>query len=115
MNLYFPGRFEDPRVKEYYHKLRERIIRVCDGIISEKEWDTTEIDQYLTTFIRPVNFYGAESVEVKHDKTFSELCYILTKDTGKDGRYMSVLEFYQVLQMIKKRHGRKPNKDKRPV
>lgn len=87
-------------------------MRVCDGIISEKEWDTTEIDQYLATFMRPKNFYGAESVEVKHDKSFSELCYLLTKDSGKDGKNMSVLEFYQALQMIKKRHGRKSNKNK---
>ncbi len=111
--MYFPGQFQDPRIKEYYGKLRERILLICEGIISETNWDTTQIDEYLKTFMRPRNFAGEQSAEIRHDRTFYELCYILRKDTGKDGADMTVMEFHQAMQEIKKRHGRKPNKNRR--
>ena len=81
LRLYFPRLFDDATLKEYYDKLKQRTIVVLRTIIDGRatEADAKEIDDItaeLITYFNPQTFTGSESVEIRHDKQFDNMCLI---------------------------------------
>ena len=119
LELYFPGKFSSAKLNEYFAKIREKTLLYCENIL--KGTDNTdkiqEIDDYLTMFIKPLNFQGSESAEIKHEKAFADLCFIISEKSSLNPHKISVLEFYNTLDIIKKqsKYGRQSNKNKRVI
>lgn len=112
LELYFPGRFNDVHVKEYYDKLKERTLLMLDELINEKsnKFKIERIDDFLLELSKPQLFSGKESAEIKYDKQFNEMCIFLTEQLSVDVKKMSVLEFYNSFEYIKKSRGAKDKK-----
>ncbi len=102
--MYFPGRFDDAATKEYYDKLRDRVLLICDTIIRGNNNDEKiqKIDNYLLTLEKPQLFSGKESAEIAFDKQFNEMSIFLTKELSIDIDKTTVLEYYQSFEYIKK-------------
>lgn len=103
LETYFPGDFVNPKEKEAYDKLKNRILLVLDSIINDT--DNTEqielIDTMMLNIHTPKVFVGSESVEVKYDKQFESTCLLIAQKTSMDARKMTVLQFYNAIDNIK--------------
>lgn len=116
IDLYFPKQFDDVAVKEYYDRLRRRTILQLDTIInqSDHEKEMGLIDDFLLTLSKPKVFSGRESVEIKYDKQFEDMCLLLSHELNLDIDNLSVLQYYNSFEYLKdlkkKNNGRQPNK-----
>lgn len=117
MRLYFPRLFDDATLKEYHDKLKQRTIVVLRTIIDGRttEADAKEIDDItaeLITYFNPQTFTGSESVEIRHDRQFENMCLILSQNLHVDPKKFTVLEYYNAFEYIKEQ-AKKANKQKR--
>lgn len=60
------------------------------------------IEQSMVRQIKPLNFLGKNSAEIKYERDYEELCIKLQTFTPKDIRKISVKEFYALLDYAKK-------------
>lgn len=116
LRLYFPRLFDDAAVKEYYDQIKQRTIVVLRTIINGKatEEEQKEIDDItsaLITYFNPQTFTGSDSVEIKHDKQFENMCLILAQTLHVDPKKFTTLEYYNAFEYIKEQ-ARKAKKQK---
>lgn len=116
LETFYPARFDSVAVKEYYSQLKYRTLTILDGIIKNEAYrdKVKEIDWLMIQLTKPVSFAGTDNAEIEHIKTFEQLCYMISTDSSQNPKQMTVLEFFNALETIKRKHknGRKPNKGK---
>lgn len=115
LNLYFPGHFDDASVKEYYDKIKQRVLLQLDTILrgNDNEDKIERIEDFLLSLAKPKVFSGKESAEIQYDKQFEEMCLFLKHELSIEPEEMTVLQFYnsfEYLKKLKKPNGRKSNK-----
>lgn len=112
ISLYFPGYSDDATSKEYYDKVRERALLQLDALLSGK--DNTEsinkVEEFLVSLAKPKVFSGNKSVEIAYDKSFEDMCLFLKKETGAEVDKMTVLQFYNAFEYLKKINSKKTKK-----
>lgn len=116
LRLYFPRLFDDATLKEYYDKLKQRTIVVLRTIIDGRatEADAKEIDDItaeLITYFNPQIFSGFDSVEVRQDRQFENMCLILSQSLHVEPKKFTTLEYYNAFEYMKEQ-ARKANKRK---
>lgn len=116
LRLYFPRVFDDAALKEYFDQLKERTVILLRTIIAGEatETDAKRIDEItaeLITYFNPQSFSGADSVEIRYDKQFENMCLILSQNLHVDPKRFTVLEYYNAFEYIKEQ-AKKANKQK---
>ena len=104
LSLYFPGKFEDATIKEYYDQLRSHTLLKLKHIITGEDVDLAckEIEIRIALLIRPQLFSGAKSAEICYDKQFEEMCLILSQNLQVQPKNMNVLQFYNAFEYLHK-------------
>lgn len=104
LSLYFPGKFDDGRTKEYYDDLRDHTLLRLKHIISgeDVEAQCREIEANLAMLAKPRIFFGTQSEEITYDKRFEEMCLILSHNIQAQPQNMTVLQFYNAFEYLKK-------------
>jgi hypothetical protein len=104
LETYFPGDFVSPKEKDVYDKLKQRTLLVLDTIINNtnNKEQIESIDTLMLGMYSPKSYTGSESVEVKYDKYFENACFFIAQKTGMDARKMTVFQFYNAVDNIKK-------------
>lgn len=104
LETYFPGDFTSAKEKDAYDKLRQRTLFVLDSIINDNDNSEKieELDRLLINMSPPKTFIGSESVEIKYDKQFESMCLLIAQKVGLDAKRMTVLQFYNAIDTIKK-------------
>lgn len=96
--------FESSERKEIYGEIKGRtklvLLEIIKGQDNKQEID--KIDDYLFTFSKPKKYIGKSGAEVVYVKNYEEMSLILTKYAQKDAKKMTVLEYYQAYQALKK-------------
>lgn len=104
LNLYFPGKFEDSSIKEYFDQLKSHTLLKLKHIITGE--NVTEsckrIEMSLAMLIKPRIFFGNKSEEIVYDKQFEEMCLILSHNLQVQPQNMTVLQFYNAFDYLKK-------------
>lgn len=104
LQLYFPQLFDSALVKEYYDKLKKRVIFLLDNII-EGSGNENEALEKITTelilFSEPLVFTGPNNVEIQHDKQFEDACLVLSQQMNVTPKTFTVLEYYNALFYLK--------------
>lgn len=104
--LYFPALFDDVRTREYYDVMKRLTITMLENIsygdTEERRQQADELVDRLVLFIKPKVFTGHDGVEVRHDKDFESMCLMITKETGRDAKQMTVLEYYNAYEYLTK-------------
>ena len=115
LSLYFPGEFEDATIKEYYDQLRSHTLLKLKHIITGTDVHLAckEIEIRLALLIRPRLFSGAKSAEICYDKEFEEMCLILTQNLQVQPQRMTVLQFYNAFEYLKKEAKKRKAQNKR--
>lgn len=105
LQTYFPTLFDDATVKEYYDDLKKRTILMLQTIINgETEGVQAQIDKLtvaLITYNKPSVFSGSENLEIQHDKSFENMCLLISQKLHVDAKKQTVLEFYNAFEYIK--------------
>lgn len=67
--------------------------------------DTTaeieKVETNLLNLLPPKSYDGAESAEVKMVRAYEQSCAIMSQHIAKDPKQMTVMEFYQTLEILK--------------
>lgn len=104
LELYFPTDFTDAREKEAYDRLKRKVQLQLDSIITEREHtdEISEIDEFMFNLHKPKSFSGQDSVEIAYDKQFENACLLISQEANLDAKKMTVLQFYNTLNNLKK-------------
>lgn len=104
LSLYFPGKFEDASVKEYFDLLKDHTLLRLKHIISGDDVSSKceKLETQLALLAKPRIFWGRNSVEISYDKQFEEMCLILAHNVQVNPKEMSVMQFYNAFDYIKK-------------
>lgn len=112
--LYFPKQFNDVSTREYYDLLKwhtlANIRLITDGESEENKQEVEKLEEKIVLFVKPKVYTGHDGVEVTHDKNFETMCLAITKETGKDAKSMSVLEYYNAYEYIQEMARKTQNK-----
>lgn len=111
--LYFPSQFDDASIREYYGTLKRLTIaklRYINDNSQEAKAEARQLEDKLVLFVKPKLFTGHDGVEVTHDKNFEAMCITITKETGKNAKDMSVLEYYSAFEYITEKARKAQNK-----
>lgn len=104
LELYFPGDFTSVKEKDLYDKLKQRTLLMLDSI--ENDTDNSEsiaeLDLILFKASAPKAYVGKESVEIQYDKQFESACFIISQKSGLNAKKLTVLQFYNALDNIKR-------------
>lgn len=112
LSLYFPGKFDDATQKEYFDNLKEHTKIKLQEIISGEDMEQYRkaIETRLALLSKPRIFWGVKSVEIEYDKQFEEMCLILSHNLQVNPYSMTVLQFYNAFDYLKKLTARKKAK-----
>lgn len=104
LSLYFPGKFEDASTKEYFDQLKSHTLLKLKHIITGADVTDScnEIETRLALLAKPRIFWGSKSVEISYDKQFEEMCLILSHNIQVQPQNMTVLQFYNAFEYLKK-------------
>lgn len=103
---YFPELFDDVSAKEYYDVMKRRtqavLANIIEGSNAEREKAVEQMTDKLVLFVKPKNFTGSQSIEIQHDKEFESMCLTISKETHADAKRMTVLEYYNAYEYIRR-------------
>lgn len=114
LSLYFPSLFDDVTTREYYDIVKRltltNLTRIADGDSDERKEAAEQLREKLILFQKPKVFTGSEGIEVRHDKEFETMCLAITKETGRDAKRMTVLEYYNAYEYLREKTSKTQNK-----
>ena len=104
LELYFPNSFTSGAEKDFYDKIKRRAMLLLDYIINNNEHAEAleEIDNFILSSMKPKSFSGKESVEIKYDKQYEDMCLLISQKLNISPYNMTVLQFYNAIDNIKK-------------
>lgn len=104
LSLYFPGKFMDGTTKEYFDQLKAHTLLKLESIATGLDTSKAieEIEARLALLAKPRLFSGENSTEITYDKQFEEMCLILAHNIQAQPQTMTVLQFYNAFEYLKK-------------
>ena len=106
--VYFPKLYEDSDAKEFFDKVRRRTLLVLKNIVAgvpvpDGTKDVDDITTELITYTHPQIFAGSESIEIKFDRQFENLCLMLSGQLNVKPKEYTVLDFYNAFEFLKEK------------
>lgn len=104
VEVYFPEDFTSAKEKEAYDALKRKIMLVLDSIChdTDNSEEIKKIENSLFSKYKPHSFTGKQSVEIVQDRQFEDMCLIIAQKLNMQAKIMTVLEFYNAINLIKK-------------
>lgn len=114
LTLYFPGKFEDASTKEYFDQLKSHTLLKLQHVITGEDVSEacSNIELRFAMLMKPRPFFGKKSAEIEYDKQFEDMCLVLAHNLQVQIKDMTVLQFYNALEFLKKQMKKKQNKAK---
>ena len=103
LEIYFPEDFINPKEKDIYDKLKIRTLFVLESMLKgvDNSEQINNIDILMLNMYSPKKYAGSDSIEIKYDKQFENVCLLIAQKTSLDAKKMTVLQFYNALDNIK--------------
>lgn len=117
LTAYFPSVFDDVEVREYYDLMKRHTVAILQNITEGETKERNEAIERMTDrmvlYMKPRTFTGTGSIEIEHDKSFESLCLTIQRETGADPKRMTVLEFYNAYEYVRRMSKERARKGKR--
>lgn len=111
LGLYFPSLFDDVTTREYFDILKRLTVAMLARMTDDEDGSREEeLRDRLVLFQKPKVFTGRDGLEVRHDKDFETMCLAITKETGRDAKTMTVLEYYNAYEYLREKSRKTQNK-----
>lgn len=116
LEVYFPNDFVTTKEKEAYDKLKSKVLLELDSVVNgtDNSAKLEDIENAAFQGYQPKIFSGSDSVEIKYDKQFENTCLLIKQKIGADAKQMTVLEFYNAVDLIKGQSEQELKSLKRP-
>ena len=69
-----------------------------------------KLREKMVLYYKPQVFTGHDGLEVKHEKDYETMCLSITKETGRDAKAMTVMEFYNAYEYLQEKVRKTQNK-----
>lgn len=104
LTAYFPKIFDGSEKADYSDRLRQMLFLKLDSIIDGKDRDKAinDLEDQLVLWSRPKSFIGSSSAEVYFDREYENMCLLISKELNADSKKMTVLEYYNALEYLKR-------------
>lgn len=76
---------------------------------SDKKGEIEQIEKRIFRGVEIKTFHGNESIEIKLIKSFEETCVYLSKFLARNPKELTVLEFYQALEVALEQNDKHKN------
>ena len=98
MNEYFPELAEKGNFMEMLGRGKKRLLYEIDEILDKKDHgeEINKIDRYIAEIKHVYSFTGFGD-DKQHDKDFESLCAYMQKETTRNVKNLTVMEFYSLL------------------
>lgn len=97
--------------REYFDRLKRLALARIEEITGEVTADEVRrLEDDLVLYTKPKVFTGRDGLEVRHDKEFETMCLTITKETGRDAKGMTVLEYYNAYEYLREKARKEQNK-----
>lgn len=92
------------KAKETFSLIRKRTLAIIDKIKGlGTDADVQKINHQIYELINPKKFSGADGLEVKMIKSFTDICVMLSQHLMvPDPKNLSTLQFYRSLELLEK-------------
>lgn len=103
LRTYFPEIFSDVREKDTLTRMVRRTRLILDGIVSrtDRRDDIKRIDTFILLSTPPREFSTPKGADVAFDKSYSDMCLVISEKFHTPAENMSVLKFYRALHIMK--------------
>ena len=103
LELFFPSQFKNILSVIFWQKQKEKNIKLLEALISGKEDPSiNKIDKYFAYYIKPKNFHGPGSDELKYDKSFEQNCIVLAQYSNKPVKDCTTKEYFALIDHFNK-------------
>lgn len=98
---YFPDVFQGEN-RNILDALHKRALLQIDEVLNDTDHspEIVKYDEYINKGYKPLNFDGAESVELTYDKQFEQMCLAISKEFGGMAKGYSVMEYYTAYERL---------------
>jgi hypothetical protein len=80
-----------------------QLDKLSQGVLYEDFKDELlAFDAQLLEFSKPKSFQGPNSVEVVYNKSYEDMCVLISSELNMDAKRMTTLEYYNAFEYIKK-------------
>lgn len=103
ISILYPDVYNNAGEKVHQAHLKKHIYLLTQSVIDDID-RTDEIkksEKYFISQLKPKEFMGDASVELKIERDFEKLCIILEKHSTREIKKLTVKEFYALLHYIK--------------
>ena len=110
---YFPAVSDNPQSKEMFAQRKRRVLIMLDKILGKATTDDdkklSRIEDYLYKLANPLSYTGREGREVAYVKSYEEMSFVLSQNSSTNPKAMTVLEYYQAWEVLKKQFKKQKN------
>jgi hypothetical protein len=102
--VYFSEDFTSAKEKQAYDLLKRKIILTLNSVQYDVDnaKEIEQIEKSMFSRYKPRIFIGKDSVEIAQDRQFEDMCLIIAQKLNMQAKVMTVLEFYNAINLIKK-------------
>lgn len=98
----YPDVFSRTSITQAYIEMHETSLKILKEIIAGSAPGEEVFEKMILKQTEPLNFSGKNSVEIKYQRDYEELCIKLSSYTTRDVKLISTKEFYALLSYAKK-------------
>lgn len=81
-----------------------QLDKLSQGVFYEDFKDELlAFDAQLLEFSKPKRFQGPNSVEVVYNKSYEDMCVLISSELSMDAKKMTTLEYYNAFEYIKRK------------
>lgn len=101
----FPDTIDRASIAEFYSNVKRKAEiqykqMVGGAVDAEAE---TAIEEYFYGLIKPSEIYGRTGRSIQYNKDFEAVCAVITQEISRDPKKMTVMEYMQIVESMKKR------------
>lgn len=102
LEIYFPSVINDVSVKEIYGLIKRRTNILLHQIITNEDVskDLEDINNTIIGHDKPKTFNGKDSILIKMDKQFEQMCLVISQKLNSNAKVMTVAEYYNAVEII---------------
>jgi hypothetical protein len=106
LETYFPEIFTNVLSVAFWSKVKQRTLKILEGILNDTEVDLESTDKYFANMIQPKKLTGRMTDEIRYDNSFEQNCIVLSKFINQPAKTLTTKEYFTLIQYYNKQNKR---------
>ena len=111
METFFPDIFTNVLSTAFWSKMKQRTIKILQGIIGDNDTDAEieKDDMTFSSWIRPKKLTGKFTDEIRYEQSFEDNCIVLSKFINQPVKTLTTREYFTLIRHYNESNGRRTN------